>query len=139
MLFGCPWSKAVWLRLFGREMLELGLHSVDAWLGRSIDPACRGACQETAWHRTMITRWIIWRSRCKLMYDNQQPNVELIVQEVIRTTEERKVTQSEMATPNRPTISRGWERPGADIININCDAAWCANTRWGGIGVLARD
>lgn len=62
-----------------------------------------------------------------------------IVQEVIRTTEEMKVTQSEMVIPNRPAISRGWERQGADIIKINCDAPWCANTSLGGIGVIVRD
>lgn len=32
-----------------------------------------------------------------------------------------------------------WERPTEGIVMINCDAAWSASSRQGGVGVIARD
>lgn len=85
-------------------------------------------------------------SRCKLLFDDKQPNVEIILQELHKTNGElMTVLQNRAASTGHPASSSSvgnvvkWTRPDHSAIKINCDGAWSSTSRQGGVGVIARD
>lgn len=96
----------------------------------------RGSGRAESWKVAMIVCWVIWKARCKLVYEGKQPFIERLAQEIVRLAKE--MLSHGISMRNRALII-AWSRPPDGVIKTNCDAAWCRVTRRGGIGTMARD
>lgn len=87
----------------------------------------------------MISCWFIWKSRCKLAFEDKQSNSDLVIQEINQAHGEIKATLNSQPRPGQQASTRKWRKLDEDIIKINCDATWSSTSGRGGVGIIARN
>lgn len=137
-MFGCLWMHQVWLRHMNLSALNMARNSLEEWLtwaARGNQP--RRANEVHSWPRLMIVGWVVWKARCKFIFEGNPPVLDQVLREIDRLGQE-------MAKPPRThgqqqQLMIAWYRPPRNTIKINCDASWSATTGRRGVAVIARD
>lgn len=72
VLFGCPWVRQVWLTHLPVSAVEMARNSLDDWLmWATTGNLSRRPDAAKSWPRLMIVCWVIWKSRCKLVFEGR--------------------------------------------------------------------
>lgn len=78
VILGC-WARQVWAGLQGMELRAQVPGSLEVWLGNQLTtPGASKEVIECDQTKCMITRFI-WKSRCRLIYENKVPNPMVII------------------------------------------------------------
>lgn len=88
----------------------------------------------------MLTCWFIWKVRCKLVFENKSPNVDVTGRNIQSTYGEQTNSNGTLiaSEDNNSPFGGRWVKPTMGTIKINCDASLCVSFRQGGIRVITR-
>lgn len=91
-----------------------------------------------------FTCWHIWKTRCNFLF-NQQPinprQVVLAISTSIGAFLDANQSLRTRTTPDTqsPVIPVTWTPPNLEVIKINVEASWEANSSLGFVGVVERN
>lgn len=140
MLFKCSWTAGVWRGTLGLSDDHRRSESIQSWLQSRQNEQCSNQeTKEKRWQMCLWTCWIIWKKRCKAVFEMTEPNPVQTVEEIKKLLEEFNKLPKTIGNPGGQPARHEWQRPEPGIIKINVDAAWCHRSKKGGIGVIVRN
>ncbi|KAF7831610.1 reverse transcriptase [Senna tora] len=107
--------------------LLLGKDKVDSWIASLFAYTC----------------WHIWKQRCNLVFENEEVDSSVVIQESFSTDAEHWTVNSFLKA--RCDVDRGsgvvnrWVPPSGDMLKINCDASFDGTLKSAGLGVIIID
>lgn len=123
MTLHCGWMRQVWRGTLGwgdgdlqHASVEMGLTQMAAikrspWLTHL-----------NVWRLCMITCLCIWKEGCKCAFENKQPNLTWVIQDITRDYGEIMANMQRQQLGQNQSL-RLWTKPNEGVIKINCNAA----------------
>ncbi|OMO61937.1 hypothetical protein CCACVL1_23137 [Corchorus capsularis] len=139
----CKWVNLVW---FGTDLGHIvdknSISSVDKWLENSVyNAADNGIQRERVEIIVGYTLWNIWKERCSTVFEKREPCPEIVIRRIRNgVTESQGILDSiQKATAINKKEPQQWERPEDNWCKANCDAAFCKESGYAGIGIIIRN
>ncbi|CAL5371541.1 unnamed protein product [Camellia sinensis] len=131
----CPYATNIWKQVFDQAWyLKMCALPFDVWLTLNI----KGKHSQP--QLFVISLWIIWKNRNKLIFENKQPNCHVSVKLIFYYTKEvKKAFESVVTTPLQTKSSSLWLCPPVGRIKLNTDRSLKGTNNNGGFGGLFRD
>lgn len=125
MVLGCGWTKEVWQQVLGWDVGAAARQTLEAWILMGVKPTIFTSmiARDMTWELCSFTCWSIWKARCRLAFENKQPNPTAIILEIRKAQGELippKVGGSRILTR---VGNVAWRRPEEDDIKVNCYAS----------------
>ncbi|XP_026410869.1 uncharacterized protein LOC113306107 [Papaver somniferum] len=143
VLFTCPFSRAVWMRIPGGSSVLVGLHTNIAVVFESWVKLSQQSISNSNWlNLAIIVSWSIWNERCEVQFQNKKANPELVSRKAMSFAayiEGLNVKQQTRVVMIHDNIHAHWKPPAYPYLTINCDAYFDKHTGLTGIALVLRD
>ncbi|OVA07927.1 Reverse transcriptase zinc-binding domain [Macleaya cordata] len=144
----CSFAKAVWYALPEGFILQqpAGI-KIDQWFESIIHNPVQAHSSDLLdnFSYAALISWHIWKSRCKKIFEDIEPNPKSTVVEILALKEVMEKCfkeKSEQENGSRIKFSSStqiWKPPPLSFLKINCDASFLQNNQPAGIGFIMRD
>lgn len=138
----CKWVQPVWFGSLGMRFDPAEISTIGDWLEFLLMETKNQKTERARiWSLCGFTVWNIWRERCRAWRPSSSTcsshrDKSLCSLRILECNGKKSKQSPFSPTRLKPTY---WKKARPGAIKINCDGAWDASSKRGGIGVVARD
>ncbi|OMO94054.1 reverse transcriptase [Corchorus capsularis] len=142
MILTCEWTRKVWWEgCFGLKICKDRIRTMDQWILEVFLEVNNSHGDVDIIKSTIAyTCWIIWNLRCQAIIEHKSLESVKAIQWISSAVKEYYMVCTGKKKSDRDVASEVfWEKPQDGWCKINCDGAYCHQSKQAGIGVVVRD